>query len=328
MTVSPATIAVIIPFYQRSAEPLVRAIRSILAQQEVARPLVLIVDDGSPVPARQIVAEHFPAHEDCLRIIEQPNAGAATARNTGLDNVPDGVNQIAFMDSDDEWSSHHLAHAQRLYEQGYEFYFADHQRGEWPTGKFAMLEFPGSQHRCLDEAAGLYEYRGNFLLPVMSDHLVQTSSVVCSNRVIRNLRFPVGLVLGEDEIVWIKALRAAGKIGFCNRVEALMGKGVNISQMNQDGGQWGDERAFQLMAQNFKYWQHVGELLPDEPELEQLRKSKLQQLGRHFSASVLHRLRRGQSLPMRHLISVTLTSPGWLLSLPAVLSGRLTKENT
>lgn len=328
MTVRPPDVAVIIPFYQRSAEPLVRALRSILAQQAVTMPLVLIVDDGSPVPAHQIVDEYFPGNEAFIRIIVQANAGAAAARNTGLDNVPDTVSQIAFMDSDDEWTPHHLAHAQRLYQQGCEFYFADHQRGEWPTGKFAMLGFSPEQHTCLDEADSLYEYRGDVLLPVMDEHLVQTSSVVCSRRAMQGIRFPVGLVLGEDEVVWVKAMRAAGRIGFCKDVEVLMGKGVNISQMNQQADDWGDERTFQLMAQNFRHWQHVTDLLPGEPQLEQLRQNKLRQLGRHFAASVLHRLRRGQSLPVRHLVNVTLTSPAWLLCLPGIVFGRIGKEKT
>lgn len=327
MSANPATITVIIPFYQRSQEPLLRALRSILDQQQVARPLVLIVDDGSPIAARQVVAEHFPGQQDWLRIIEQANAGAAAARNTGLAHVPKDTELIAFMDSDDEWTPLHLAHAVAMHRQGCDFYFADHQRGDWPTGKFAVLGFPGAQHRRLDEVAQLYEYRGDFLLAVMDSHLVQTSSVVCNARVLRGIRFPVGLVLGEDEVVWVRAMRAAAKIGFCSEIEVKMGRGVNISQRQQDGN-WDDERAFQLMAQNFKHWQHVCELLPDEPELVRLRQDKLQQLGRHLAAAVLRRLRRGQRLPMRLLLGVTRTSPGWLFSLPAVLTGRLTGGRT
>lgn len=316
------TVCVIIPFYQLTPEPLIRAIQSILAQEGVARPQVLIVDDGSPVHARKIVEAHFPGHEELIHIIEQTNAGAAAARNAGLDKVPESATYIAFLDSDDEWTANHLANALRMFEMGCDFYFADHKRSEWHDGKFNLLGFSSDQHKCLDKSAGLYEYAGDILFPVMNDHMVQTSTVIFRNSAMQGIRFPVALVLGEDEIFWVKAMRCASKIGFCKNIEVLMGKGVNISQ----GGDWGNERSFQLITQNLHYWQSIPDLLPEEAQLEALGKLKISQLRRNLAASVWHRLMRGKILPMRPIADFTRADPAWLFSLWYVPFNRITRN--
>jgi succinoglycan biosynthesis protein ExoW len=80
---SHSDLTVVIPFYQRAPEPLVRAINSIKAQHGVERPHVLIVDDESPVSARSILDQHVPDPASFIQLIEQKNKGAAGARNTG-----------------------------------------------------------------------------------------------------------------------------------------------------------------------------------------------------------------------------------------------------
>ena len=315
MNALKSAVCVIIPFYQRTPEPLIQAIRSILAQQDVDRPHVLIVDDGSPVPAQAILDENFPGHEDFIRIILQKNGGAAKARNTGLDNAPESASYIAFLDSDDEWTPHHLANAVHMLNQGFDFYFADHKRCEWNQGKFSLIDLPMDQNRCFDPLRGLYEYTGKILRPVMQEHMIQTSSVVYSRLAMKDIRFPVDLVLGEDEIFWVKTMRLARKIGFCIHIEVLMGKGVNISQ----GGEWGNKRSFELMEQNLRYWQSIPKLLPEEAELNSLRKLRIHQLRKNLAASVLYNLRRGQVLPLRPIACFTRSDPLWLLSLFSVL---------
>ncbi len=304
-------ICVVIPYYQISAGPLVRAVSSILEQRGVERPMVLIVDDASPLPASPIIAGHFPDHHEFIRIIVQKNGGAANARNTALDNLPENTTYVAFLDSDDEWTPDHLANAVRMLEGGCDFYFAGHKRTEWEKDKFAMIGFDPDKHECVESGPGLYEYAGDFIFPVMDKHLVQTSSVVYRKDTLGNLRFPENLVLGEDEVFWVQAMRASRKTGFCRHVEVRMGKGVNISQ----GGEWGDERSIQLTAQNMRYWRQVAGLFPEERQLETLRKLKLKELRRNLATSVLHRLRRGKRLPLRHIAAGTSADPLWLVTL-------------
>ncbi len=322
MSMVDPTITVIIPYYQRSTEPLRNAIQSILLQDSVDRPHILIVDDGSPLPARGIIEADFRDERDNIQVIQQGNAGAAKARNTGLGNLPAETRYVAFMDSDDEWSPQHLHNAISLLSRGYDFYFAGHQRGEWAQDKYAMLGFDFDRHVLLDAERRLYEFSGDALLPIMRDHLVQTSTVVYRLEAMRDLRFPVDLTIGEDEIFWARAVLQSRRIGFCARTEAFMGRGVNISQ----GGNWADNRSFQLLAQNMEYWRRIPEFLPTTPELEVFRNGRIRQLRLALASSILHRLKRGKGVPLRHIARFTSADPFWFWSLGTVLVRYLTGQ--
>ncbi len=304
-------ICVVIPYYQKTQEPLRKAIASILVQEGVPIPDILIVDDESPVPAAGIVEEHFPDHRGAIRIIMQKNSGAAAARNTALDNLPEDAKYVAFLDSDDEWTPDHLANALKVMESGCDFYFAGHKREDWNHDRFTQMGLALGEHKCIDAERALFEYAGDTLLSIVSKHMIKTSSVVLRRYGLEDIRFPEHLVLGEDDVFWVKATRRARKTGFCSNVEVKMGDGVNISQ----GGEWGDERSIQLMALNMLKWQSIPAMFPDEPQLESIRKSKMAELRHDLAGSVLHRIRRGQRLPMKQIAACTSADPSWLFTL-------------
>jgi glycosyltransferase involved in cell wall biosynthesis len=88
-------VSVLIPSYNRDYI-LGSAIESVLAQ--TYRPIeVVLVDDGSTDGTRALVEKFGPP----VRYIYQPNAGMATARNTGLAAARGEF--VAFQDSDDLW---------------------------------------------------------------------------------------------------------------------------------------------------------------------------------------------------------------------------------
>ena len=89
-------VSIIVPVY--NVEKYLReCVDSILAQ--TYRNLeVLLIDDGSPDRSGAICDE-YAAADPRVRVIHQANAGAATARNTGL-NIAAGE-LISFIDSDD-----------------------------------------------------------------------------------------------------------------------------------------------------------------------------------------------------------------------------------
>jgi len=93
-------VTVIVPTHNR-AETLARALSSILTQTCLPRHIV-VVDDGSTDASAELVRNRFPG----VHYLYQPNAGVSAARNAGIrfnDNLDDGSEWIALLDSDDEW---------------------------------------------------------------------------------------------------------------------------------------------------------------------------------------------------------------------------------
>ena len=92
----PPRVSVLIPAYN-ALRFLPQTVASALAQTWDDFEL-LIVDDGSTDGTGAWVAQHPDAR---VRLLEQPNQGAATARNTGI--AAARGEYIAFLDADDLW---------------------------------------------------------------------------------------------------------------------------------------------------------------------------------------------------------------------------------
>lgn len=94
-------VSVIIPAYNCAAT-LSAALESALNQTLPPRE-VLVIDDGSSDDTAAAAAAYGPP----VRLIRQPNAGAAAARNRGLREA--AAEFVAFLDADDLWAPHKLA---------------------------------------------------------------------------------------------------------------------------------------------------------------------------------------------------------------------------
>ncbi len=92
---SGPTISAIVPTYNR-AGVIAQAIDSILSQVP-APDEVLVVDDGSTDDTAAVLAQYG----DRIRVLTQPNGGAAAARNLGIREARG--EWLAFLDSDDIW---------------------------------------------------------------------------------------------------------------------------------------------------------------------------------------------------------------------------------
>jgi glycosyltransferase involved in cell wall biosynthesis len=93
---APPLVSVIIPVYQGEAF-VEGAVRSALAQTHRALE-VFVVDDGS---TDATLARLARIDDDRLRVLRQPNAGTAAARNNALAHARGAY--IAFLDCDDRW---------------------------------------------------------------------------------------------------------------------------------------------------------------------------------------------------------------------------------
>jgi glycosyltransferase involved in cell wall biosynthesis len=101
MTTTGPIVSVVIPAYN-SARTIRATVRSALDQEDVALE-VIVVDDGSSDNTPELVET---IADPRVRLVRQPNGGAPSARNTGIQHATG--DWVAFLDSDDLWVPHKL----------------------------------------------------------------------------------------------------------------------------------------------------------------------------------------------------------------------------
>lgn len=101
MSVTTPLISVIIPLYN-DALYIQEAITSVLSQG-IENLEVIVIDDGSTDNFEEKINDF---NDPRVRLIKQPNSGAAEARNNGIRNANGEF--IAFLDADDTWATNKL----------------------------------------------------------------------------------------------------------------------------------------------------------------------------------------------------------------------------
>ena len=94
------SVAAVIPVYNGAAF-VADAIESVLAQTHPVAECI-VVDDGSTDATPEVVRRFG----DAVRLVRQPNAGVAAARNRGAS--ASGARYVAFLDADDAWAPEKL----------------------------------------------------------------------------------------------------------------------------------------------------------------------------------------------------------------------------
>ena len=124
-------ISCIVPAYN-GERYLGQTIDSILGQ--TYRPIeVIVVDDGSTDRTADVAAGYGAP----VRLISQPNAGPAAARNTGIEAAR-GV-FLAFLDSDDLWHEEKLERQMQRFAARPELdYCVTHIRNFWVAPKYPV----------------------------------------------------------------------------------------------------------------------------------------------------------------------------------------------
>jgi succinoglycan biosynthesis protein ExoW len=298
-------IAVVIPYFQREPGVLRRALASISAQHSCPLPIhVIVVDDASPAPAAPEVAAagNFPG---TVRVITQPNAGPGAARNTGLDHTPTGTRYIAFLDSDDEWSSDHLARAVQALQAGFDLYFADHLQLGQTSGAFARAGriSPADHPRLAVDAEALYAYRGDLMDQIIRGNVIGTSTVVYDYTRFPKSRFRAEFTnAGEDYLFWMSLASQGARSAFSSRIAATYGKGVNV----YSSAGWGSDEHLLRVHNELKFKKTIGRLFPITPSQQAHISEGIDALRDAFARDLIRRLRRLQrtsiSLLGRHLL--------------------------
>lgn len=225
-------ISVIIPYFQREREILNRALTSVLRQNLPTNVIVevIVIDDGSPVPAQQEVGGLVFQSPFRLILIPQANSGVAAARNAGLAVLDETSRYIAFLDSDDSWHENHLWQGITALEQGHDFYFCDnrregHHHSNFTLGKGLILPFV--------EQAGNADFisvpKDKLAAIILQDCPSQMSSIIYRRGIAPELRFDTSKKrAGEDITFFLMLLSNVQNPCFSPKVMVTCGQGINI----------------------------------------------------------------------------------------------------
>ncbi|MBB5533980.1 glycosyltransferase family 2 protein [Rhizobium giardinii] len=244
-----AKFTVIIPYYQKQAGILQRALESVFAQSYQDFDII-IVDDQSPFPI-EMDLDKLP-HEQRLRIkvIKQPNAGPGGARNTGLDNVPAQTDFVAFLDSDDVWTKDHLKNAyDAMTRFGSDCYWASITGGDAFYYHFGVAELQKTEPVVRLSESPLVLEVPEFPKVMLRDwSFLHLSCMVIGRKLFEALRFEAELRLAaEDVLFFCDCAIAAERVILCNDPGAVRGEGVNIFHSI-------DNDSPEFLSQQFNTW--------------------------------------------------------------------------
>lgn len=162
-------VSVIIPVYN-AAKTLLRCVESVVVSIErITQDYEIIcINDGSTDNSFDICKEIAKKNERIV-VIHQENAGAASARNKGLELAKGEY--IAFNDSDDEWMENH----------------------------FEVLLSILSQHRCIDCVSSSHEteFQSTCFIKKIDDNLYKTT---LKSQLLRNYFSPQTTILRRSII--------------------------------------------------------------------------------------------------------------------------------
>ena len=207
--------SIVIPLYNKEKQ-IANTIKSIQNQtfQEFE---MVIVNDGSTDNSVEIVKQ---IDDKRIKMINQPNGGVSSARNTGIQNA--SFEYIAFLDADDEWEKDYLENVNNMINQYAEcsvfatnYKIIDTKRKE----RFPINTDLAKFSKTFDNQCGVLEDYFDFASRTAPP--LWTSAIVCTKTSIKNLGyFPKGIRMGEDLIVWAK-LASNYKVCYSKNIKSI-----------------------------------------------------------------------------------------------------------
>ena len=247
--------SVIIPFYQKQAGILLKAIESINNQTALERVQeVIIVDDGSPISAESELGNFNGALASRIKIHRIENGGVSKARNYGLDCVSSESEYVSFLDSDDSWLDNHILQSLQALDCGSDFHFCNFTQLKQDVGAFERAgRIDVNHHLAINETEN-YFYQGDMLSQITFANLIGTPTVTYRFKTYPKLRFDETYhFAGEDYHMWLKLCSSVNKISFTSSVTCHCGEGVNIFS----GAQWGSKHLGLRLLDEVKYREQI-----------------------------------------------------------------------
>jgi glycosyltransferase involved in cell wall biosynthesis len=110
---STPQIGIVVPAY--NAEKYLACTLDSVLNQTVRDWVLVLVDDGS-VDRTATIAKSYAARDPRIQVVQQPNRGVSSARNTGYAELDAGCELVIFLDGDDVWEPNALETLQQALE--------------------------------------------------------------------------------------------------------------------------------------------------------------------------------------------------------------------
>jgi succinoglycan biosynthesis protein ExoW len=261
-----SSVSVVIPYYQRRAGLLAKALESVSGQTAFDRiDAVIVVDDESPRSAELDLGELNRDDRilQKLTIVSQKNAGVSRARNAGLDRVMPHVEYVAFLDPDDVWLPEHLALSLAGLDTGSDFHFSNFTQVGQQVGAFERANrHVAAEHPLLIPPA-VHRYGGDMVRQITTANLIGTTSVVYRFSRARAVRFPEQFIYAcEDYLMWLSLLHHCRAISFTSVVTAHCGEGVNLFS----GATWGSTHLCRRLVDEINYRSYLLDSVSMQPD--------------------------------------------------------------
>jgi len=316
-------VGVVIPFYQKEKGLLSNSLNSIFDQtMKEINFIIVIVDDESPVSACSELT-NLTIPDNCkVELIEQKNAGPASARNRALDFLEgQDIQLVAFLDSDDLWMKHHIQSAiTAMNVNNADFYFCDHSRFDSERSWFESLGLIDNWEQIvkkykIDSNENLVSLSGDRCFSLfLNDYLSQTSSVVYNFQNNKKIRFDEELVsAGEDYFLWLEIVNKSSKVTFSLNKGLHCGKGVNIYY---DSFDWSKLAASRLLGYELLLYKKILKSFNLSTDDKHLISAELLKRKQSYSYLTIKHFLTGKGLDTSLLIKVSKLSPVTALLVP------------
>lgn len=295
-------LGVIVPYYQTSSGVLSKAIVSIINQVYKESINVYVVDDGSPIPAK-IELENISIPENIsLNIVVQENQGPSAARNKALTLAKnDNCEYVAFLDSDDEWTPQHIDNAVFALNLDNDFYFSNYMQLDAEEAVFVKAKISLENHTLIDQSRAIFQYSGDMIEQVLTNPIVNTSTVVYNQSKVRHLQFDEAFLKArEDHLLWLDIAALNARFCFGANVEQYCGRGVNIWASTK----WGSDNVLPFLFYDIKFCKQVLKKYPLNNSQRTFLNTKISKLRYSVFLDLAHRLGHGKKIDFGMLTNI------------------------
>jgi succinoglycan biosynthesis protein ExoW len=299
-------ISIVIPYFQKVAGTLNRTLLAIQSQDKFSvLDRIILVDDGSPIPANAEIMGLSKEFIDKLDIVEKENGGVSKARNLGLSSLPEHTDYVIFLDSDDVWQPFHLTQLVEAINNNADFYFSNflqlHQ-------KIPAFERGGKLNLQEHEqvSTSLYQYQGDMVSQILTGNLIGTSTVGYHYKKYPSFRFREDLKFaGEDYLFWLKISLTKPKIMFNTNPSVVYGEGVNIFS----SATWGSLHLQQRLCDEIMFRSSVLDTFELPQSISEEIKSRLKENSRQLFRNTISNLKHGRIKAIKMLLLVIVKKP-------------------